>query len=73
MFKIGDKVKCINPRNTFELNGIYTISKVWNEPSDGAMCKVKENPCLAIYQTRFILYEKSGLAKFIELQGVLSK
>ena len=73
MFKIGDKVKCINPRSTLTLNGIYTISKVWHEPSEVAMCKVKENPCLAIYQARFILYEKSGLAKFIELQEVLNK
>jgi len=73
MFKIGDKVKCINPRNTLTLNGIYTISKVWHEPTDGNMCTVKESTCRAIYQSRFILYEKSGLAKFIELQEVLSK
>jgi hypothetical protein len=67
-FKIGDKVKVgkrIDLASPLKLNKIYTITYMTEE------CFYVKEFNSGWYKWRFVLAEKHGLAKFVELQEAL--
>lgn len=75
-FKVGDEVVCVRaPRSRFnrtKINGIYTVSRVWDHPLDGAALDLLEVENLCWGEDGFAGHDPSRFRKVQKRNSSLS-